>query len=240
MEEERRPLREPKDMDLTPLACILGDERHGRPKTIARSTDMLEVEGLPEIHASFWSVPSLPDGSVPHSLVLFCHGYGHYMDSLFDRLASELAVHGFACAGFDLPGSGRSEGTRGLLPSVEQCSSIVQHVQSQAIKRAGHHMPCFLYGESFGAAVAIKAAMARPGAFAGLILMWPLTGVDSPPNYAVRALLSCVASCMPSLSVRTSTGPGPEVFADPSKREHVSEAACGVCGTVMAIIAGPS
>lgn len=204
------------------LVCLLGDERHGRVPTVAGEDRTLRLPSGKAIHARFWGVPSLPDGSVPRALVLLVHGYGHYMDCFFDRLASELCAMGLACAGVDLPGHGLSDGDRGLVMPIGECAEAALRVRQEAYLELPSGVPCIFYGESLGGAVATMAASLAPADCQALCLMWPLMGVAAPPSTMMHTVLAVVAALCPGLVVRAAVDAGDHSFADPKKREDVS------------------
>ncbi len=204
------------------LVCLLGDERHGRVPTVTGEDRTLRMPSGAAIHARFWGIPSLPDGSAPRALVLLVHGYGHYMDGFFDRLASELCALGLACAGVDLPGHGLSDGDRGLVVPIVECAEAALRVRQEAYLDLPSGLPCIFYGESLGGAVATMAATLAPADCQALCLMWPLMGVPAPPNTVTHVFLSVLAALCPGLVVRAAVEAGDYSFADPKKREDVS------------------
>ncbi|KAA0159822.1 hypothetical protein FNF28_05676 [Cafeteria roenbergensis] len=201
------------------LVCLLGDERHGRVPTVTGEDRTLRMPSGAAIHARFWGIPSLPDGSAPRALVLLVHGYGHYMDGFFDRLASELCALGLACAGVDLPGHGLSDGDRGLVVPIVECAEAALRVRQEAYLDLPSGLPCIFYGESLGGAVATMAATLAPADCQALCLMWPLMGVPAPPNTVTHVFLSVLAALCPGLVVRAAVEAGDYSFADPKKRE---------------------
>ncbi|XP_049513502.1 monoglyceride lipase [Dermacentor silvarum] len=64
--------------------------------------------------------------------------------------------------------------------------------------------PVYLFGHSMGGLLVILVAQRRPGAFAGMVLMSPLLGVNKPyytrfTTYLAR-LLVCVVPCLPTVT----------------------------------------
>ena len=91
------------------------------------------------------------------------HGFGSNKDSGVSRTAAELfASLGYVALRFDMRGCGESEGQRGrviCLEQVEDTRSALNFLQSRAdvIKER-----IAVYGQSFGAAVAVYAAGVEP------------------------------------------------------------------------------
>jgi len=91
------------------------------------------------------------------------HGFGSNKDSGVTRTAAELfASLGYVALRFDMRGCGESEGQRGrviCLEQVEDTRSALSYLQSRA-EVAGERIA--VYGQSFGAAVAVYAAGVEP------------------------------------------------------------------------------
>lgn len=202
------------------VAYILGAAAHGRPAPTPGTATTLPVGT--RIYAKFWNTVVLPDGSAPKGLVVFSHGYGHYTDALFDQLAAEFGAIGFACAGYDQPGHGRSGPEPGLVKSLDVCADALVAIRKEALSRIGRRVPVICYAESMGAAVAILAATREAALFDRLVLMWPLLALPSPPSGAVAALIPCIAAICPGLVIRSASPPGPDTFADPAKRAQAA------------------
>lgn len=138
-----------------------------------------------------------PEGA-PRAVIAIVHGglehSGHYrflVDSLVDK--------GFALAGLDLRGHGKSKGKRGHIMDWneirEDMGSYLSRVQKEF---PGRHL--FLFGHSLGGTIVLDYALRRSPSLAGVILSGAgiSTGNASRILIAINKLLSAV---FPSFSV---------------------------------------
>jgi alpha-beta hydrolase superfamily lysophospholipase len=138
-----------------------------------------------------------PEGA-PKAVIAIVHGgmehsghYGFLVDSLVDK--------GFALAGLDLRGHGKSKGKRGHVMDWneirEDMDSYLSRVQKEFPGR-----PLFLFGHSVGGTIALDYALRRSPALAGVIL----SGAGISTGNASRVLLAInklVSAVFPSFSV---------------------------------------
>jgi len=91
------------------------------------------------------------------------HGFGSYKDSGVPRTAAELfASLGYVALRFDMRGCGESEGARGRVICLEQVEDTRHALEF--LQTRGEVTPdrIAVYGQSFGAAVAVYAAGVEP------------------------------------------------------------------------------
>lgn len=120
-----------------------------------------------------------------YGVIFLCHGYG---DTVTYFLEAGYAVHGM-----DYPGFGMSEGLHGYIPDFH---ALVDDVieQYRAIKEREELkvLPCFLFGESLGGAIALAVHLKKPSMWNGAVLVAPMCKVaDSmyPPWIQLQILL---------------------------------------------------
>ncbi|MGY1616038.1 alpha/beta fold hydrolase [Geodermatophilus sp. SYSU D00691] len=114
------------------------------------------------IHHSAW----LPDGDVSGVLV-FLHGYGEHI-GLYDVFARRLTADGFAVHAMDAAGHGRSDGERGVVPSLSGWVDDARHLVRLAQEvHAGR--PLLLAGHSAGALAAYLLTLRSPGIARALV-----------------------------------------------------------------------
>jgi alpha-beta hydrolase superfamily lysophospholipase len=141
-----------------------------------------------------------PEGA-PRAVIAIVHGgfehsghYGFLVDSLVDK--------GFALAGLDLRGHGKSKGKRGHIMDWneirEDMGSYLSKLQKEFPGR-----PLFLFGHSVGGTIALDYALRRSPALAGVILSGAgiSTGNANRVLIAINKLLSAV---FPSFSVNVN------------------------------------
>ena len=141
-----------------------------------------------------------PEGA-PRAVIAIVHGgfehsghYGFLVDSLVDK--------GFALAGLDLRGHGKSKGKRGHIMDWneirEDMSSYLSKLQKEFPGR-----PLFLFGHSVGGTIALDYALRRSPALAGVIL----SGAGISTGNANRVLLAInklISAVFPSFSVNAN------------------------------------
>lgn len=228
----------------TGLTYLLGEEENGRPPTLVPV--VLEYESAfaegARLRGHVWLPPA---GSEVKSVVLACHGYNHYIgNALYTRLASELCSEGIALLGLTLEGHGRSGGLlawiRGFDFLVQQelefydlCCGVAGSPVATLVDTRGKRLgagssvlplvskttPLAALGESMGGALALKCCMARPAAFAAVVLIAPMCGIEASmlPHPCLFALGQLVARCVPTAPIAPMRDTLPLCFRDPGK-----------------------
>ncbi|XP_065303340.2 monoglyceride lipase-like isoform X1 [Dermacentor albipictus] len=138
----------------------------------------------------------------PRALLFVAHGYGDYsQDQAYKALAYATVGLGFYVFSHDHVGHGKSEGPRGTIRSFDiYLQDILTHIDMEQAKFPGK--PVYLFGHSMGGLLVILAALRRPRGFAGMVLMSPLLGLNTPyysrfTTYLAR-LLVCIMPCLPT------------------------------------------
>lgn len=88
--------------------------------------------------------------------ILFVHSFGEYTDR-HERQALKFISWGFMVRGFDLHGHGRSGGKRGQIQSQMQYQQDLADVIADWRRDLGPDLPLIVYGNLFGAAIAMTA-----------------------------------------------------------------------------------
>jgi pimeloyl-ACP methyl ester carboxylesterase len=155
--------------------------------------------------------------------VVAVHGVGA-TGHQFRRLATALAAHGLRTVAPDRPGAGGSTpGDPGL------------RAQARAVARAGTAMAggrAVWVGHSWGAAVAVEAALARPEQVRALVLLapalvpWPLPlafrlAVSTPGGWAVRGALRLAGRPVVRRAMQSAYGPRSGLVDDAAVAEEL-------------------
>jgi len=137
----------------------------------------------------------------PIGLIFICHGY---VDSCSVGSGRELAIdwasEGYITIGIDYEGHGKSDGLFAYIPDVHNLvgdvSSFFDSVRSDPLY---HNLPCFLFGNSLGGAVAIEIALRQPSAYAGMILLAPMCKISDKlkPHPVIVNTLRQIAGLFP-------------------------------------------
>lgn len=120
-------------------------------------------------------------GGKPRAIVALVHGLGDHIGR-YAPLAERLTAAGFAAAGFDLRGHGRSGGPRGHTPSYEALMSDIADFLEQ-VRAAHSRLPVFLYGHSLGGNLVLNYCLRRTPSVRGVIATspWLRLALDAPP-----------------------------------------------------------
>jgi pimeloyl-ACP methyl ester carboxylesterase len=142
--------------------------------------------------------------------VVAVHGVGA-TGRQFRRLAVELADRGLRSVALDRPGAGGSPAGDPRLPAQAAAA-----LAAAATLAPG---PALWVGHSWGAAVALEAALTDPGAVRGLVLLAPALlpfalplplrlAVSTPGSWTVRSILRLAGRPLIRGAMRHAYGPG--------------------------------
>ncbi len=134
------------------------------------------------LHGQGWE-PDIP----PKAVICLVHGLGEHC-SRYDHVAETFNQAGFALLSFDLRGHGRSEGRRGHAPNYPALMADISQLLNEAASRYPNR-PCFLYGHSLGANLAIHYALTERPPLAGVIASAALLRLAYKPPAWKTALL---------------------------------------------------
>lgn len=134
-----------------------------------------------------WQPPGLAQANV-----VIIHGLGSHSDT-FNSVVTYLVEREYAIYSFDLRGHGRSEGKRG---HINRWSEFREDLKEflQLVTADSPDRPCFLYGHSLGATIALDYAIRFPHSIHGVILSaLPIGKVGlSPVKLFIGRILSAV------------------------------------------------
>ena len=121
--------------------------------------------------------------------VLFVHGSGGHHAAWWQQVAA--LRERYTCITVDLRGFGRSGGPTAEVDAREFPRDVAAAIDASGVDRV------VLAGQSIGAAAALKAALARPQAVAGVILAHSLGGIRHPELSALVAADRAEATRLP-------------------------------------------
>lgn len=137
----------------------------------------------------------------PKGVIAHVHGMGEH-SRRYDHLTAYWEDRGYASAGFDLRGHGRSEGQRGHTPSYEFLMEDIAIFLGQ-VAAAWPGLPVTLYGHSMGGNLVLNYVIRRQPVLAGVIASGPyLRLAFEPPAWKVRSAM-WLKWIVPTLSQRT-------------------------------------
>lgn len=91
--------------------------------------------------------------------IVFCHGFGGNKEGTPPGLSNVLADHGYTVFTFDYRGFGESEGPAGRMVQTEQVEDTVHAIEYFAHQGGIDARRMGIYGTSFGAGIALLAAL---------------------------------------------------------------------------------
>ncbi|XP_016511038.1 caffeoylshikimate esterase-like [Nicotiana tabacum] len=134
----------------------------------------------------------------------FCHGYGDTCTFFFEGIARFISASGYAVYAIDHPGFGLSDGLHGYIPEFD---GIVDNVNEQYVKIKGRPeisgLPCFIFGQSMGGAIALKALLKEPRQWDGIVLVAPMCKIaeDMTPPFLLQKVLIFVSNITPQAKI---------------------------------------
>ena len=131
------------------------------------------------------------------ALIVFVHGFGEH-GGRYQPMAQALAEDGLCVAIPDLPGHGRSDGSRGDIGSVDRCVDVGRSLTDKIFLPASGQTNYVLMGHSFGGLVAIVYALQRPPRLQRLIVQSPLLEAGFPIPRWKRSLAMVLGQWRPT------------------------------------------
>ncbi|XP_071928951.1 caffeoylshikimate esterase isoform X2 [Coffea arabica] len=131
----------------------------------------------------------------------FCHGYGDTCTFFFEGIAKYIAASGYGVYAIDHPGFGLSEGLHGYVPSFD---GIVNNALELYNIIKGRPeivgLPRFVFGQSMGGAIALKALLKDPNEWDGIILVAPMCKIaeEMTPPVPLQKILILLSRVMPT------------------------------------------
>ncbi|CAN8255858.1 unnamed protein product [Cochlearia groenlandica] len=205
-----------------PFGSLSAEEFYLKHSVTHSSAFVTNPRGL-NLFTQWWSpLPPTP----PVGIVAVVHGFTGE-SSWFLQLTSILfAKSGYITCAIDHQGHGFSDGLVAHIPDinpiVDDCISFFDDFRR---RQSNPDLPCFLYSESLGGAIAIYITLRqgfRGGVWDGLILNGAMCGISDKikPPWPLENLLFVVASIIPTWRVVPTRGSIPDVsFKEPWKRK---------------------
>lgn len=145
------------------------------------------------IYAQSW----IPEGEI-RGVVALVHGLGEH-SGRYAHVAAALNQAGYALTGFDLPGHGKSGGTRGHT-SFEETLFEIDHLLEDAGRRFPNR-PRFLYGHSMGGSLTLYYLLRRKPDLCGAVVTSPGLGVGQPVPSMKIFLAKVMARLFPAFTM---------------------------------------
>ncbi len=145
------------------------------------------------LYTQAWS----PESDVK-AVVCLVHGLGEH-SGRYAHVAAYLADHGYALAGYDLRGHGKSTGARGYSPSGDALmDDMAAHLENARARYPGKLL--FLYGHSLGGNQILNFALRRQPSIAGVIATGPWLRLAFDPPALQVTLGKMINSVYPAFT----------------------------------------
>ncbi len=148
------------------------------------------------IFAQSWQ----PDHS-PKGVINLIHGLGDHTGR-YCRWAELFINKGYAFLGMDLPGNGKSDGTRGHIRNFQVLMDLID-LQLNKSDELFPDIPRILYGHSMGGNLVINYTMLKDPPIKALIASAPWLKLVTEPSYLSLLLVKLLLPFFPRLTVNS-------------------------------------
>lgn len=132
----------------------------------------------------------------PRGTLVFFHGQGDFVDR-YPPILSPFVDAGYRCILTDLPGHGRSGGSRGAVPGLKFVDQLLED------SLQGQPEPYLVAGHSMGGLLALRFFLAHPDRFEAAWFSSPLLDPMRQAKPLLRTILPLVAHIAPWVTVST-------------------------------------
>jgi alpha-beta hydrolase superfamily lysophospholipase len=145
------------------------------------------------VFARIWA----PQGE-PKGVVSLVHGLGEHTGR-YQHVAEAMNAAGYAMLGFDLPGHGLTEGTRGHASYDDILNDIDCLLKETSQRYPGK--PGFIYGHSLGGALVLYYCLKRQPVLKGAVVSAPGLAAGAPLSPVKLGLAKVMGRLAPSLTM---------------------------------------
>jgi alpha-beta hydrolase superfamily lysophospholipase len=139
-----------------------------------------------------------PENGKPKALIALVHGLGEHTGR-YVHVGKVMTDAGYAMAGFDLRGHGKSGGPRGHSPSLDAyMQDIHQFVQWMTQRYPG--MPQFVYGHSLGGLLSLTYAIQYGAGLKGVLVTGPGLHTALQQQKAKVVMVRLLGSLLPAFT----------------------------------------
>jgi alpha-beta hydrolase superfamily lysophospholipase len=160
-----------------------------------------EVKWESEEGINFFAQGWEPEERQPKAFIALVHGLGDHT-SRFTHVGKAMTESGYALAGFDLRGHGRSGGPRGHTPSLDAYMQDIRRF-FQLMTPRYPHVPHFLYGHSLGGLLTLAYAIEYGTGLNGVMVTGPALRSSLQEQKAKVTMVRILGSVFPMLTVQS-------------------------------------
>jgi alpha-beta hydrolase superfamily lysophospholipase len=162
------------------------------------SENIIHTEGVlmgpndKKIYHQAW----MPEGD-PRAVLLLIHGLKEH-SGRYSNLVQYFASRGFAIYGYDLPGHGRSEGTRTYINDFQEYTDTHQ-TYTRKVKAWQPEIPIFLYGHSLGTLISLTVLPDHQTDFRGAVFSGALFTIPKGTSPLLVSMGKIFSKLLPKL-----------------------------------------
>lgn len=150
---------------------------------------------------SFFAQGWEPEEKKPKAFLALIHGLGEHI-SRFTHVGKAMTGAGYAMAGFDLRGHGRSGGVRGHTSSLDVYMQDIHRFFQEMTPRYPQ-IPHFLYGHSLGGLLVLSYAIQYGSGLRGVIVSGAALRDSLQEQKAKLVLVKLLAPILPTMSIHS-------------------------------------
>jgi acylglycerol lipase len=136
-------------------------------------------------------------GDNTRAVIILVHGLGEHIQR-YAHWADLFKKEGIGIAGVDLPGHGRSEGTRGNIKSYARIEEMLD-ILLNTCKKTFPGLPIFLYGHSLGGNIVLDYLLRKNPKIKGAVVTSPFLRLAFEPPKIKLILASVMKNLVPGL-----------------------------------------
>ena len=156
-------------------------------------------DGL-EMYAQSWE----PDAATK-AVICLVHGLGEH-SGRYAHIGKAFTDAGFALAGFDLRGHGKSSGPRGHIPAIDAFMDDIEGFVKQ-IEARFEGVPRFLYGHSLGGILVLNYILRRKPEFKGVISTGASLRTSLEEQAAKVTMARVLGTLLPGVAIPSGLNP---------------------------------
>ena len=145
-----------------------------------------------------------PD-TAPKALIALVHGLGEH-SGRYAHVGQVMADAGYALAGFDLRGHGKSGGARGHSSSLNAYMHDIRRFLDLMAQRYPK-LPCFLYGLSLGGLLSLSYAIQYGADLKGVMVSGAALRSSLQEQKTKIALVKLLGSFLPAVTIHSGLDP---------------------------------
>ena len=139
---------------------------------------------------------STPPGAIRANIILI-HGLGEHIHR-YEKWAGMLNNEGIGFTGMDLPGHGKSDGSRGYIKNYSLTYQTIE-ILMESTRNTFPGTPVFLYGHSLGGGIVLDYLIRKKPEIKGAVVTSPWLKLSFEPARSKIVLASVMKNILPGM-----------------------------------------